>query len=229
MPAQKKERPQTRTWQERLAAPSILGLYGFAGATFMVAAHMAHWFGGVQTNMVLWPFAALFGGLAQFIAGMWAFAYGDPLAATVFTFVGAFYGWWGLNGLVLHGAAMNPASMALVFIACAFVVAYLWIGSFYETAVFNLVLLFLWIAYVLMGIGLATSSTPIAVIAGISAIISGVVAAYGSFAELFNAATLQEVVPLGEPKLIRERSAHEEEERLRRIHPVGNQHHEMHA
>lgn len=152
-----------------------------------------------------------------------------PNAATVFCFVGAFYGWWGINGLMPHGAAMNPASMALVFIACGFVVAYLWVASFYENAVFNLVMLFLWIGYVLMGIALARSSAPIAVIGGIAAVISGLLAAYGSFAELYNAAVLQEVVPLGEPKSIRERFAHEEEERLRRIHPIDEHHHEMRA
>lgn len=36
-----------------ISAPSILGLYGFAGATFMVAAHMAHWFGGTRTDLYL--------------------------------------------------------------------------------------------------------------------------------------------------------------------------------
>jgi uncharacterized protein len=210
-----------------IANPVPLGLAALGVTTFvmgisLIAQPVSAW-GPYFTN------GLLLGGLAEFIAGMWAFAYGDPLAATVFSFVGAFYGWWGINGLMLHGAAMNPASMALVFIACGFVVLYLWVGSFYENAVFNLVLLFLWIAYVLMGIALATSSAPIVVIGGISAIISGLVAAYGSFAELYNAAVLQEVVPVGEPKLIRERSAHEEEERLHRIHPMGDHHHEMHA
>ncbi len=45
-----------------IAAPSILGLYGFAGATFMVSAWMAGWYGDVNTPVYLAPFAALFGG-----------------------------------------------------------------------------------------------------------------------------------------------------------------------
>ncbi len=202
-----------------IANPVPLGLAALGVTTFvmgvsLIAQPVSAW-GPYFTN------GLLLGGLAEFIAGMWAFAYGDPLAATVFSFVGAFYGWWGINGLMLHGAAINPASMALVFIACGFVVLYLWVGSFYETAVFNLVLLFLWIAYVLMGIALATSVSTITVIGGISAIISGLVAAYGSFAELYNAAVFEQVVPLGEPKLIRERSGSEQEMRLRRIHPMS--------
>jgi hypothetical protein len=36
------ERETARIFLQPITAPSILGLYGFAGATFMVAAHMAH-------------------------------------------------------------------------------------------------------------------------------------------------------------------------------------------
>ena len=49
------EQPQARISLQPIAPPSILGLYGFAGATFMVAAHMAHWFGTAQTDLVLFP------------------------------------------------------------------------------------------------------------------------------------------------------------------------------
>jgi succinate-acetate transporter protein len=71
-------RNHAQIYLQPIAAPSILGLYGLAGATFIVAAHMVHWFGTGQTALFLFPFAAIFGGLAQFLAGMWAFwmAYG---------------------------------------------------------------------------------------------------------------------------------------------------------
>ncbi|HWF08319.1 MAG TPA: hypothetical protein VG297_07635, partial [Bryobacteraceae bacterium] len=36
---------ESRMILQPIAAPSILGLYGLAGATFMVAAHTAQWFG----------------------------------------------------------------------------------------------------------------------------------------------------------------------------------------
>src|SRR5579884_4566163 len=71
-----------------IAAPSILGLFGFAGATFMVAAHMAGWYGSARTDLFLFPFAALFGGLAQFLAGMWAYKARDGIAT-------AMHGTWG--------------------------------------------------------------------------------------------------------------------------------------
>ncbi len=40
-----------------VAAPSVLGLYGFAVATFMVAANLAGWYGNdTTTPLVLAPF-----------------------------------------------------------------------------------------------------------------------------------------------------------------------------
>ena len=46
---------QARNYLQPIAAPSILGLYGLAGATFMVAAHMAHWLEGFTTSLYLFP------------------------------------------------------------------------------------------------------------------------------------------------------------------------------
>ena len=63
---------RTRIVLRPIAAPSILGLFGFAGATFMVAAHLAGWYGNTQSGQYLFSFAAMFGGLAQVLAGMWA-------------------------------------------------------------------------------------------------------------------------------------------------------------
>lgn len=59
-----------RIYLQPIAAPSILGLYGFAAATFMVAANFAGWYGGPDSVTYLFPFAALFGGIAQFLAGI---------------------------------------------------------------------------------------------------------------------------------------------------------------
>jgi succinate-acetate transporter protein len=206
-----------------IATPIPLGLAALGVTTFLMGLSLIF-----QTPAAWGPYftnGLMIGGLAELLAGMWAFAYGDPVAATVFSFIGAFYGWWSISGLWLHGAALAPASLAVVFIVCGVVALYLWVASFSETAVFNLVLLFLWVGYILMGIALASDARVLAILGGIAALISGVVAAYGSFAELYNAASLEEVMPRGEPQAIRERSLHEEEERLRRLHAVVDHQH----
>ena len=81
-------RRQTRVFLQPVAAPSILGLFGFAGATFMVAAYMAGWYGGETSLNYIFPFAATFGGLAQFVAGVWGYRARDGLAT-------AMHGMWG--------------------------------------------------------------------------------------------------------------------------------------
>src|ERR687886_488053 len=84
-----------QVYLQPIAAPSILGLYGFAAATFIVAAHLAGWYGGSTTLEYLFPFAAVFGGIAQFIAGMWAYKARDGLATAMHGMWGSFWAGFG--------------------------------------------------------------------------------------------------------------------------------------
>ncbi len=204
-----------------LATPIPLGLAGLATTTFLMGVAV------IFQPPMSWPYvthALLFGGLTELLAGMWAFAFGDALAATTFSFLGAFFGWWGLVHLTIPGVHAADAallnSMALVFIVTGVVTLYLWIASFYEFAAFNLVLLFLWIAFGLIGIAMFTKIEIVALVGGIAALISGVIAAYASFAGIYNATSLQEVVPLGEFDEVRRRAERDEMERIRRTHPT---------
>jgi uncharacterized protein len=204
-----------------LATPLPLGLAALGSTTFLMGVAAIF-----QSSASLPPYltqALLFGGLIELLAGMWAFAYGDPLAATTFSFMGAFFGWWGLTQVPLLGAhaaaSAVTSSSAMVFIVTGVVVAALWIASFYEFAAFNLVLLFLWVGLVLSGIAIAGDYAAFRVTGGAAAIISGLIAGYAAFADIYNSASLEEIVPVGESKAVRARVEHEEMERIRRIHP----------
>jgi succinate-acetate transporter protein len=99
----------TRVMLQPIAAPSILGLFGFAGATFIVAAHLAGWYGSAESPAFLFPFAAMFGGLAQFLAGMWAFKARDGIATAMHGMWGSFWLAYGiLNLLVAVGVYALP-------------------------------------------------------------------------------------------------------------------------
>jgi uncharacterized protein len=215
-----------------LATPIPLGLAALATTTFVfgvaVIAHSPASWGPYLIQ------ALMFGGLVELLAGMWAFAYGDALAATAYSFLGAFFAWWGLTQISAFGvhAAASAAltSMATVFVVTAVIVLYLWIASFNESAAFNLVLLFLWIALGLIGIGTFAGTEILTVLGGISALISGLIGAYASFAEVYNATALCEVMAVGEPRSMRERTEQDEAERLQRLHPAnGAQHSQLHA
>src|ERR671938_1537202 len=80
-----------RVFLQPIAAPSILGLAGFAGATFIVASNLAGWWGTPHSPLALAPFAAMFGGLAQFMAGMWAYRARDAIATLAHGTWGSFW------------------------------------------------------------------------------------------------------------------------------------------
>src|SRR5437764_2524072 len=83
------------------AAPSILGPAGFASATFIVASNLAGWWGAPTSGLVLAPFAAMFGGLAQLLAGMWAYRARDGIATLAHGTWGAFWLAYGILNVLL--------------------------------------------------------------------------------------------------------------------------------
>lgn len=78
----------TRVFLQPIAAPSILGLFGFATATMMLAANLAGWYGGTASPLLIFPFAGVFGGVTQLLCAMWAFRARDAVAT-------AMHGTWG--------------------------------------------------------------------------------------------------------------------------------------
>jgi uncharacterized protein len=96
MPYETTEITPARIYLQPVAAPSILGLFGLAAATFMIAAHMAGWYGTPGSGLYLAPFALIFGGVAQFLAAMWAFKARDGLATAVHGLWGSFWIGYGM-------------------------------------------------------------------------------------------------------------------------------------
>ena len=87
---------RTRVVLNPIAAPSIMGLFGFAIATAMVGAWQAGWYGGSGTGAILWPFALFAGGVLQAIAAIVSFKARDGVAVAMHTIWGAFWLGWGL-------------------------------------------------------------------------------------------------------------------------------------
>jgi succinate-acetate transporter protein len=98
----------TRVFLQPIAAPSVLGLFGFAGATFIVASNLAGWWGTPESGLALAPFAAMFGGLAQFLAGMWAYRARDAIATAMHGMWGAFWLAYGILNILIAAHALTP-------------------------------------------------------------------------------------------------------------------------
>lgn len=158
-------------WQARsrlvitpIAAPSILGLFGFAGATFMVASNLAGWWGdSVFAPMVLAPFALFFGGAAQLAAALWAYRARDGLATAMHGTWGAFWLAWGLatlmtaNGLLPLGT-MRSEAFGFWWIVLALVTAFGMLAALAENLGMVLVLGLLSAGSALLAAGLISGS-----------------------------------------------------------------------
>ncbi|HET8599124.1 MAG TPA: GPR1/FUN34/YaaH family transporter [Segeticoccus sp.] len=88
------------------APPSILGLLGFMGATVMVGAWFAGWYGTPATPLIIFPFAMVFGGFAQFAAGMFAYRARDGVATAMHGLWGSFWIAFGIMQLLVLGGLM---------------------------------------------------------------------------------------------------------------------------
>lgn len=198
---------QPRVFLQPIAAPSILGLFGFAGATFMVAAHMAHWFGTAQTDLLLVPFAAIFGGLAQFLAGMWAYKARDGLATAIHGMWGSFWMAYGVLILLMSlGRAPAPAGVTFPELGYWFIIlaAISWvctIAAAAENKALVTVVTFMAAASTIAAIGLLTGTEGLMILTGYLFIIAAIAAWYAGSALLLNDAYGHEVWKLG-------RSAH---------------------
>jgi uncharacterized protein len=192
--------PEDKT--EHAVSMIPFGLTVLSIATFLMG------FAAIFQSRTAWaPYftmALLFGGVGEFLAGMWAFAYRETIVATVFSFLGLFYAWFGLTNLIFVGgtagkmAEGSTVSMGMGFLVGGLITLYLWIASYREPPGLNLTLLFLWIALVLLAVGLFTGLAIVSIVGGIAAIISSVIAAIASFTDLHRRAGLGEVLMVDE-------------------------------
>lgn len=198
-------RSHTQISLQPVAAPSILGLFGFAASTFIVAANLAGWYGDNTTPMVLFPFVAVFGGIAQFLAGMWSYRARDGLATAMHGMWGSF---WIAYGIYFLLAATNvlpsPTSShtAQVGFGYWFIVlaAISWAGTaaaVAENIGLTLVLLTLAAGSTLLAIGWVASLGFLVPIGGIVLVASAVIAFYTATAMMLQGTTGRTVLPVG--------------------------------
>lgn len=106
-----------------IAAPSILGLYGFFAATIMVGTNLAGWWGDERSALVVFPFAFVVGGIAQFLAGMWSYRARDGLATAIHSVWGSFWIAYGIFYLLVatHVLPTTPLTQPNIAFAMWFV------------------------------------------------------------------------------------------------------------
>ena len=197
------ENALAQVYLQPIAAPSILGLYGFAAATFIVAAHLAGWYGGSTTLEYLFPFAAVFGGIAQFLAGMWAYKARDGLATAMHGMWGSFWVGFGiLEMLFATGTLTEPTdafpALGYWFIALAAITVSGAVAATAENLGLVSVLGTLAGGSVLLAVGFLVGSGSLLIIGGWVLLLSAVLAYYTASALMFEGVFGRKVLPVGE-------------------------------
>jgi succinate-acetate transporter protein len=181
-----------------LADPGPLGLAAFALTTFVLSFFNA---GLVKEGgePVVFGLALAYGGVAQFLAGMWEFRTGNTFGAVAFSSYGAF--WLSFWAYVQFYADKIPEAQAghavgLYLIAWGIFTTYMFVASLRTTAAVAGVFLLLAITFFLLGIGDAGAHTGITKLGGWTGLAAAVVAWYASFAGVANATFGRVVLPV---------------------------------
>jgi uncharacterized protein len=194
---------QPRVMLQAIAAPSILGLFAFAGSTFIVASNLAGWYGTPDSPLVLAPFAAVFGGAAQLLAGMWSYRARDGIATAAHGAWGSFWIAYGILWLLLATGTIAPPApwynapelgwwffaLAIITLSCA-------IAALFESVVLFGVLATLTVGSAILAWGLTQSSLNSVKVAGWVLVASAALAWYAATALMLVGVAGREVLPL---------------------------------
>jgi len=191
---------------DRVANPWVLGLYGLAGATFVVGARMAGWYGSDMSARMLAPFVALFA-LLQILAAMWAYERRSDSGTAVLGAWGAFWLGWAILQMPFGSSTPAPAGaspeVAFWFIVLA---AITWMGALAATgqswALF-IALVLLAAASTLGAIGNGLAVHGLRVVSGWLFVLGGIVAWYTSTALMLASALGDEMLPIGRARTLR--------------------------
>ena len=187
-----------------IANPAPLGLAAFALTTFLLSAANAHWMKGNATGDAWVPYALAYGGIAQFLAGMWEFRNRNVFGATAFSTYGAF--WIGLFFYVRLVAPTAPLKTAFVshdvaWILLAFAIfnTYMLLLSAQVNLAVFAVFLTLEITEIVLFLGNFSNSLGTIQFGGYVGIVTALVAWYASFAILSNDMAGRIKLPTGDP------------------------------
>ncbi len=183
----------------KTANPGPLGLSGFALTTFVLMLIKINAISGKELGVVI-GLAIAYGGLAQFVAGMWEFRSGNTFGATAFTSFGAF--WLSFAVLVtgFGGASATHTGVGWYEIGWGIFTGLMALGSFRTNLATAVVFVLLFATFIVLGLGDLNSNTNLTQIGGFVGIATAVAAWYtalaGILSEVNNGKSILPVFPL---------------------------------
>ncbi len=185
------------------ANPAPLGLMGFGVTTLVLSMMNANLVSFGKNLPVVLGMAIAFGGLGQFMAGMWEFRAGNTFGACAFTAFGAF--WISFYFLVqVQAPALIKAgdfgnAVGLYLWAWGIFTGCLFLCTFAAPRAVQLIFLLLTITFILLGIGNSGNSNSMIHAGGFVGLATAAAAMYTATAEIMAAVYGHDVLPIGRP------------------------------
>ncbi|MEM2128146.1 MAG: acetate uptake transporter [Candidatus Methanomethylicaceae archaeon] len=183
---------------QKQASPAPLGLAAFAMTTTALSLFVLGVLPAEGVGIVI-PLAIAYGGIIQILVGYLEWKTGNTFGLVAFTSYGAFWLYYAMLNLFAGWGFVNlqPAAAGAVLILWGLFTFYLWIASLKTNLTTCLVFFFLWLAFVVLGVGDITGSRFVVMGGGIIALITAAAAWYNSLAIVINETYGRVVVPLG--------------------------------
>ena len=182
--------------EHKVADPAPLGLAAFAMTTLCLSSANAGWWdkGGASAALAL---ALIYGGTAQFAAGMWEFVRKNTFGALAFTSYGAFW----IGFYILLKIPAIPAStdtVAIFLLGWTIFTLYMTVAAMKTNTVVLSVFIFLSLTFIALTIGnWGAGHSGLVKTGGYLGIVTAILAFYGSAAGVINETHGKVVLPVG--------------------------------
>ena len=184
-----------------IADPAPLGLVGFGMTTLALSFANAGIIKEAGGLSIILGLAIFYGGIGQFVAGIWEFRRGNTFGATAFCSYGAFWlSFWWLNTHAISGASPDiHQALALYLLSWALFTAYMTIAALRTNTATLAVFVALTLTFIFLGIGAlqndATGLASMTKVGGYIGIITALLALYASAAVVINATHKKDLLP----------------------------------
>jgi succinate-acetate transporter protein len=174
----------------RIANPHPLGILAFGSTLFIYSLYAVH-ARGVHTTNAIVGMALFVGGLAQLLAGMWAFPRGSTLGATIYTLYGAF--WISLATILIPNSGIIAAytnsgelfnALGIYFMIWMAITIILLVASIRRHITFLVFFFFLTLFFLLSGAGYFRNNDKLFKAGGALGIVASVITLYLGLAKL---------------------------------------------
>jgi len=184
-----------------IADPAPLGLAAFALTTFVLSMMNAD-IVDTSATAVVFGLALAYGGIGQFVAGIWEFAKGNTFGATAFCSYGAFWiSYWYLTG---HTDLSEVASendlgnaIGLFLLAWGIFTLYMTVAASRVSGAVFVVFALLTVTFFALSVGEFATSDGWTKVGGYLGILTALAAWYASFAGVTNFTFKRTVLPTG--------------------------------